>query len=119
MATITVPAELIEDYLLEHDPAIEIMSFCWAKGVPTPEIEIDYVLDHDLKYEDNDYVNMEDFEKLQRQNVQYLNKINELELQLTELQQRHEIVVINNRILNEELNNQKQCQPVWKKWFKS
>lgn len=118
MATIKVDISQIEDHLAQEN-SIRVTSFSWNtngyRGGSEPDIE--WELDHDvsdLEYEDDDYVDAEEHQDLQRQHDHLQIKFDELSESFNDLTKLANEYAALNQQLSAALAKTKK--PFWKIW---
>lgn len=87
MATVKVPLEVVEDHIAQHG-AIKVTNFSWSNEGYNSTPEIEWELDgiEDLEYEDDDYVEIEDYNRLESERNELQREVEELTMKVDDLE---------------------------------
>lgn len=114
MATIKVDMSQIEDHLAQRDSII-ITSFNWSQRGFNSDPEIEWEFDSeipDLEYEDEDLVEVDEFNKLREDYDQLDRSYDELKAEYDSLDVQYNLLKIQHDLLQAKLNT----KPLWKFW---
>lgn len=114
MATIKVDPQQIEDHLAQQD-SINITSFTWGQSGYKQDPEFEWELSSDLpdlEYDDDDYVDVDEFNKLREDYEQLDRAYDILTIQYNQAQQQ--ILSLEQQV--DALTAIIKAKPFWKIW---
>lgn len=111
MATVKIPLQVIEYYITQHN-AIMVTNFSWSNSGYNSTPEIEWELDDivDLEYENDNYVEIEEYNKIKDECSELQLSVESLERQVDELETT--LSTITAQLQHEQARN----KSFWKFW---
>lgn len=114
MATIRIDSEMIEEYFAD-ECHVEVTSFSWGKYNNKPDCEYEIVTEGDLEYEDDDYVDKEEYDQLKTEYEESQDELVTVQAELALL--KFDLETANNKLVLAELELSK-IVPIKTPWYK-